>query len=567
MNSPATENPGAARLFIAERDRQLVAQYTPASPVSDPVEPGPEAAQAAALPAPGMAELRACLSAQGLGDCHIDESAAKEFIQACATAGEFVERPIGERRNAEFSLSLSDDRLSAYLTLIPPQGGEPVGAAALLDAILEQRISFGIKQDVLDQAMQAGRCENLLVAAGEPPVEGVPVRFEVLYPQTVGEVLDQREDMDTAVIRMTDICRLVLVREQDPLMRRHPAQPGKNGTNVCGEVVPAQVVNDEDFGSGLQGAAVDAADPNLLRATQAGQPVLLKNGVSVNPVLYVPAVDLETGSIEFDGTLKVAGDIRTGLHVRVSGDVLVEGTVEAAEIHAGGNVSIQGGIIGRSEGRTAGSFTLPPNTTRIRCQGSLSALFAESADIEVADSIIIEREANHCRLTAGKRVQVGEQGKRGGHLVGGLTQATESVSCVVLGAPSGVATLVQVGLDPYVDEAIGALRRQLQQKAEELERVLQLQRHFKQNPQKATAEVLAKVENTRLQVLADTEALNQQLNDISAQQQIVDQACITVFKTLHFGSVLKIGQQVMTISDDYSAASARLVEGELTLER
>lgn len=572
MSLPTPDtHPGDVRLFIAERDCVLVAQFTPASGDAETGEPAvamDEAAPAAAqLAPPDMAQLRACLSAQGLEACHLDEAAAAEFIRACADAHGFIEQPIGERRHGEFALSLSDDLLAAYLTLLPPQGGQAVGAAAILDALMEQRISHGLKQEVLDAAMQAGQCEQLLIAEGTAPTEGQPVRFEVLYPQTAGEMLAQTMDADTATIKLTDICRLILVRDQEPLMRRHPAIPGESGINVRGEVVLARPVNDEGFAAGLQGVALDPEDANLLRASQAGQPMLLGNGVSVNPVLYVPAVDLETGSIEFDGTLKVAGDIHNGLRVKVSGDVLVEGTVEAAEIHAGGNVEVKGGIIGRSEGHLAGSFTLSPNTARIRCQGSLTALFAESADIEVGDNIYVEREANHCRLTAGKQIQVGEQGKRAGHLVGGLAQASLSVSCVVLGNANGIPTLVQVGLDPYLDESIRNLRHQLQQKAEELERVLQVQRHFQQNQQKATPEMLARLENTRVQILADNEVLNQQLAEKLALQQITDQAHITVHKTLHFGCVLKVGQQMMTVNDDYGAASARLVEGELVLER
>ena len=573
-------HPGDARLFIAERDCVLVAQFNPASaarmaatnaPDSADVEPIGAMEEAVSvtqpLAPPDMAQLRACLSAQGLEACHIDEAAAAEFIRACADAQGFIEARIGERRHGEFALSLSDDLLAAYLTLLPPQGGQAVGVAAILDALMEQRISHGLKQEVLDAAMQAGQCEQLLIAEGTAPSEGQPARFEVLYPQTASEMLAQTLDADTATIKLTDICRLILVRDQEPLMRRHPAIPGQNGVNVRGEVVLAKPVNDEGFAAGLQGVALDPEDANLLRAAQSGQPMLLGNGVSVNPVLYVAAVDLETGSIEFDGTLKVAGDIHNGLHVRVSGDVLVDGTVEAAEIHAGGNVEIKGGIIGRSEGHLAGSFTLPPNTARIRCQGSLTALFAESADIEAGDNIYVEREANHCRLTAGKQIQLGEQGKRGGHLVGGLAQASLSVSCMVLGNVNGTSTLVQVGLDPYLDAAITELRRQQQQKALELERVLQLQRHLQQNPQKATPEMLAKLENTRVQILADNEALNQQLAEKLALQQITDQAHITVHKTLHFGCVLKIGQQTMAVNDDFGAASARLVEGELMLER
>lgn len=151
---------------------------------------------------------------------------------------------------------------------------------------------------------------------------------------------------------------------------------------------------------------------DLLVATLAGQAVVVKRGVRVNPVIDVANVDLETGSIKFEGTLNVAGDIRAGMKVEVTGDVVVKGCIEAAEIIAGGSVSVVGGIIGHSEARAPGAHTLPDNTARIRCGTFFRALFAESAHIEANETIIIDREANHCELMAGKDILVGKLGAR-----------------------------------------------------------------------------------------------------------------------------------------------------------
>ena len=63
--------------------------------------------------------------------------------------------------------------------------------------------------------------------------------------------------------------------------------------------------------------------------------------MQVNPVVEVDAVDLTTGNINFEGSLQVRGDISATMEVRVTGDVVVNGTMEAALVEAGGNVTVR----------------------------------------------------------------------------------------------------------------------------------------------------------------------------------------------------------------------------------
>lgn len=512
---------------------------------------------------PDEVAVRALLEAQGYARCRINEQALQGFVRDCRDAQEVVEKVIGQRLDGEFKLTLAADLMTAWLTLHPPQGGRSV-AAQVPDALREQGVVFGRQEEALKAALLAGRCEELVVACGLPPVEGQPVRFERLFAE---EVQGLAED-DQARISLTAISRLLLVRVGDLLMRRHPPIPGRNGTNIRGELIPAKPLPDEGFAENLDGAAPAESDANLLVAIKPGQPMVVDRGVVINSVLNVEQVGLETGSIEFEGTLNVAGDIRAGLCVKVSGDVIVNGMVEAAEIHAGGNVSIKGGVIGRSEGARAGVRSLPENTARIHCAGEFSALFAEHAHVEAGSSIFIAREASHCELIAGKDIIIGKLGARGGVLLGGLSQATERFECTVLGTATGVPTWVQVGLDPYLDEVLLGKRRDAQKKTEELDQLLLLQRHLQLHPEKDRGGLGEKTENTRILLLTKLEELQAEVAALEAQQETVEQACIVVRKNLYFGSVLRIGRQVHQVNDDYGATVARLDEnGDILLER
>ena len=515
---------------------------------------------------PDFATIRRRLVADGYGEYFLDEQALADFVRCCGEAAQLVERVIGQRRDGEFQVTVTDDLMAAHLTLIPPQGGKSAGPR-VSDALRDAGIVYGIQQDALDAALAAGHCEHLLIAKGDPPQDGVATGFESVFAGQAETEAEAEAAIDEhAVIKLTDLSRLLLVHPHDPLMRRHPPVPGKSGINIRNEEVLPNPLDDEPFAAGLQGAAPDPQDPDLLVATLAGQPVVVGNGVKVNPVLDVANVDLETGNISFEGTLNVAGDIRSGMRVNVTGDVMVKGTVEAAAITSGGNVVVGGGIIGRTEGRAGAFQALPADTARIRCSGTLQALFAENAHLEAGDSILMGREASHCELMARKGIFIGKPGAKGGHLVGGTAQATERVECAVLGSAAGGKTRVKVGVDPYLDEVILGKRQLVKNKIADLDRVLLLQQYLKQNPHKDQGGIGEKTANTRLQLLGEIAALNGELDRLGAQQETVEQARVKVHKAIYFGSEIHFGRKVLQVQDDLGAATVRLQDGEIVID-
>lgn len=312
--------------------------------------------------APDMTALRQVLHDRGFASYYLDEAAMAQFVQACAEAKGLLTVCIGERRNAAYSLEFSDDQMSAFLTLIPAQGGEPIGLA-VEEGLRQQGVTIGLLHQVIDAAIASGSCQKLLIAKGEAAQQGHVGRFEKLFDLSHKKA--QPVD-DRAMIKFIDLSHLLIVHAGDALMRRIPPVPGINGLNVKGEVVLAKPIPDMPFGLPLMGAEPDQNDFDLLIATHAGQPVVVENGAIVNPVIKVPNVDLSTGNIHFEGTIHVAGDIKSGMRVEVTGDVIVDGMVETAEIIAGGNVAVKGGVIGRAE-KKQGSHALSESTTRIRC--------------------------------------------------------------------------------------------------------------------------------------------------------------------------------------------------------
>ncbi|NUT16243.1 MAG: DUF342 domain-containing protein, partial [Cupriavidus sp.] len=340
------------RLELAEPGEQVHARYTP--------QPG-------RLP-PDLATLQQCLEGLGWSGARLDARAVAQFLAQCQRAEHEIDATIGALIDGAFELDISADGLAVRLTLMPPEGGRPVSADEIRRVVAERGVVAPIQALALDAALAEGRCELRTIAAGIAPRQGEPARFiNLLEPRKPAH-----GDDDAGKVDLRELGNLLLVSPGTPLMRRIAAVPGHAGVDVFGKPIAADAVDDPPFAEGLTGAAADPDDPGLLRAVIAGAPVVGVYGISVSPVVQVESVDLHSGNVAFDGTLRVSGDIRTGMSVNVSGDVVVEGTIEAASVEAGGNVIVKGGIIGKSESAHAEGGI---SRASVRCKGAVKARF------------------------------------------------------------------------------------------------------------------------------------------------------------------------------------------------
>lgn len=514
------------------------------------------------LPTPGgpgldSAMLREALGAQGYGEFHFGDKALDGFIVKAREAQAPLSLPIGKRLDAELKIVATDNLMTAFMTLTPAKGGKALLLEDILAALQQQGFTFGIAQDAIEAALARGHCERLPIAHGVPPVPGCAAHFKNMLEEREKHLFEADEN---AVVLYRDLSHLLLVKQGDLLLRRIPPLPGRDGTNIKGQVVSAPALPEIQFADKNQGAVLDPEDANLLVAACAGQPVITRNGALVNSTLEVGDLDLATGNIEFDGTIRIKGDVKAGMRLKASGDVIVLGTVESAHISAGGNVAVKGGIIGRPNSQ-AGGVGLPADTAHIECGGSLQAVFLENARVKAADSIRIDFYARQCELFARNEIVVGKRGVKNSHLAGGVTQATLLVKALNLGTPNGLKTLVQVGSDPYLIQELAEKEVVFKRKLAELDQVQKLIAHFKQNPQKAAGGVGEKIEATRKQVASAIFILIEEKNELTAKLGLTQQARVEVGEALYDGVEIRIGKQVGRVRERHGACAARLAEG------
>ena len=508
----------------------------------------------------GIAQAAAAPEAQG-GQHAQDGSAAALADELASEAGfggpgdlagaagqagyAVVDEAIGAVHDGAFDLEVQADNMSVLAFLRPPVGGRPVTVDDVRAALAERGVVQGIDLAALDAALARGAADPVQVAGGTPPTAPQPTRF-VSELDALRQQASQADD--NARVDFRELGNLVLVNPGQVLMRRIPAVPGTAGTDVFGRPIEPAAVEDQPFASGLAGVAPDENDPNVLRAAIAGAPALVPCGVNVSPVVEVEAVDIATGNVNFDGTLRVRGDVKTGMQVKVTGDVVVGGTVEAARIEAGGSITITGGVIGAIEG---GLSAGEDRQAHLACGGTVQARFINNAFISAGQDVQVEREIMQSEVLAGGSIQAGPPGSMQGSISGGRCRALHLIRAGTLGSAGGIPTFLQAGLNPHANAQKAAMEQDRRRLAEERHKLEQLLAFLKANPQKAALNNLGeRTLRTHAKVLADLADLDAREAQLAAELEQTDGATIEAAKRLCSGVTLQIGHRSMEIIDE-----------------
>lgn len=385
------------------RDAALWAQVTPV---------------AERLP-PGRAALQDALDAAGLGVWSLDDDVLDRLVARCAEGFEAGELMLAAARPGRFTLEIAPDGLQAWVDVVPPCGGEPLASETILLVLGEAGVTHGLDAAAIEQACRARQRGRFVVARGEPAVDGEPSRFELL----VAEARDRTPQVnERGLIDFREQGAIPTVEAEQALMRRIPATRGIPGRNVRGETLEPTPGHNAPFAERLVGAYVAPDDANLLRAVFSGQPVCLPDGVSVEHVLRVRNVNLASGNISFDGTVQVEGEVMPDMKIRATGDVIVGGLIDGADVEAGGDVRVAGGIIAKA---------------RVVAGGAIAARFAESALLAAGTNIVIEDSALQSELQANNQIHIGTKATQRGRLAGGSARAMMLIRTPLLGSNKG----------------------------------------------------------------------------------------------------------------------------------
>ncbi|MGZ5011822.1 MAG: DUF342 domain-containing protein, partial [Methylobacter sp.] len=468
---------------------------------------------------------------------------------------------IGERRDGEFIIKVSEDKMTAWLTMTPAYGGTPVTFDQIRQALREKGIVSGlITAAEIESLLKEGHATDYTIAQGLPPVPGLDTQFHSLLP----EMQEKRPQINgRGIADFRNLGNLILVREGEPLMRRTLPTEGKKGKNIQGKVLTPKPSHNTPFSSEITGAMFDPDDSNLLRASIVGQPLLVPNGVMVSPTITVPQVDISSGNLSFDGTINILGDVMEGMKVYALNDIFVGGTVEAAEMEAGGNISIKGGVIGRSEPGGGPATSMPG---KISCKGSVSARFAKYVTIAAGTSIVIEEYSMNSQLAAMNQILVGKPGGKKGLIIGGTARAMMLVQAASIGSSAGVKTYIQTGLNPLTQERLNAIEREIEANEKNQDDIKKIIAFVENNPEKDKNGLLDKAQRTLDKLTTELALLQADLGSLLADMSFAEYAKIVVEQGIYNGVEIRIGDKNWKTKEERGKTVFRLIDKKISFE-
>ncbi len=360
--------------------------------------------------------------------------------------GREIRYQILERRDAQITIEIDKDEMSASAEISTALGGKHLTAKAILHSAQKSGVTKGFSKEELvklaQQAAkeQAGSIVKGEIAHGKEPINGKDGKIKPLVESAQDRILKPKEREDGSV-DMRDLGDIICVKIGDPLAKKIPPTEGIRGFSVTGTPLEPTPGADIEMKVG-EGTVLSPKNNNILVSTRVGLPRIIENGMEVDEVYKIKNVDVSTGHIEFEGSIIIDGDVCEGMKVIASGDITIGGFVESAYLQAGGDITIGSGIIGKKqdvEDLKAADIVMSVN---IKAQGSVYAKYCQYAEIS-CQNLRIENQMMHSIIYVKERLWLGSEDKANGKLIAGFISAGTSVHAGTVGATAGSTTIVQ----------------------------------------------------------------------------------------------------------------------------
>lgn len=383
--------------------------------------------------------LQSYLKLKGYGDFFECSSAMHEFI-SLVNEGQGGAKVIACRRDAELIWKMQPDKMAVYLTTKASFGGRKITYEWLMDELTTRKIDKTcIEHDLFDFVINSSEVKDVCIAKGTAPVAGLDSQFEVLVEDSRSLLQSYSAEEQVDFHKVQDF---IVVEKGTVLMRRLPPTEGKSGLNVLGESLPNKPGSHIEFNVSGEGSIIDPDNPDQLIADVKGHPIIINNGIKVDPTLRVEVIDLVSGNIDFDGSVEVNGDVTSGFSLHATGDVVIRGMVERAVVTAGRNLTIAGGVAGEDLGRDKNNQ--PILKARIKAGGDIKVKYVNLAYLHCQGDIFINEYVLQSHLISKGGIYLTQPGSKG-CIIGGKILAQTEVIANTIGSVANVPTVIRVG--------------------------------------------------------------------------------------------------------------------------
>mgnify|MGYP002673407032 FL=1 len=435
-------------------------------------------------------------------------------------------------------VQITADGMEAYIMLVTPDDGGEYTVESLQNALDERGVKYGIDELALKELADEKKYGlETLIARGTEAVDGKDGYYDYNFNCNFDKKPLMRPD---GTVDYWSVKSIESVVQDQVIAEYHPCVEGTDGKTVTGKPIPAKRGREQ---LPLKGKGFERRDDNTYVALMSGKIETQNDRVVILPVHELSGnADLSSGNIDFHGDVVIHGSVESGVIVKASGTITVDGIVEACTLEAGKDIILRSGMLGG-------------NKASVKTKGSITAKFFEFTRIECAGDIRADVLMD-CQVQCfGKIIMNGKRGS----IIGGLTHGVRGIEVATLGNDAEKKTAIMAGASPEEYAKLRQLEKTIQElsqgliqieeglrKFEELEKVRGVS--YKDDPRRVT---LLRIKIRDTATLANSKEEAKQLRNLI---ESASGACVTVLRETYPGVVIQIEDTRMLVQNYVKSA-------------
>lgn len=442
---------------------------------------------------------------------------------------------------------LSKDATELNLDAYPHDHmGDDLNARKIAEDIAKIISHPGLDYETIEQALLQSKTQgrvlkDVLLAKGKPPRHGEDGKLRMIAGKTAssGAVrengnIDYRERESHTSVQEGEILAEL-------------SEPGKGvpGTDIFGAEIPARDGKPVRFKAGKDvESASDENGTTVFTASVPGLLVVGKGSISITRVIEIDAdVNIGTGNVHADeGSVLVKGTVTSGSFVSAKEDVIVKAVVENANISAGRDLFVSGGIIMEKD-------------ALIEAGGDVHAKFLRNATIRAGGDVVVKVDIVNSDIQAGGKVIAASER---GSISGGSITCGAGLETLTIGNENAVPTAICLQ-PPDEDPAVERKKRALQERLAQMDRLIgsddttntlllapEEDRLLLQELFKLRSKLLQKIQELDAEMQSAMDDIGDRLGNLRIQAR----------KTIHPGTTIYMANKQLTLNKAVSASKA-----------
>jgi len=453
--------------------------------------------------------------------------------------------------NCIAEVKTAPDMMSAELTLTPAgERGSVPSIGSVRDILGRAGVTFGIDDNTLHQTLsrfQKGNAtapETIAIAQGLPSVKGEDGYIDFCF-NTESSPAPMLNPDGTADYRNINI--VTSVGAGSILARRHPPTEGTPGMDITGRKIAALSGTPAMLPIGSN-TMVPTENPDTLVSTTDGIVRFDGSAVNVSEGYAIPGdVDYSTGNINYEHSVAINGDIKSGFEVKCGGDLQVNGIIEDCDVTVKGNVLCRYGFVGNGKGT-------------IKSGGDVNLVYIKNQTVVSRGNVNIAKESINSNITARKSIKIH------GHnlsVAGGVLAANESITVKTVGNISGVKTTLAIEPEPELVAQMAIFKTSVEQHETN---VAKLTQSIETLPpaKRADKEFVRKLKNAIIAIKQEIQAVEEKMRALNIVMNRFENSFIRIERCAYPGTIFQIGQRQLVLTEILNAGKTlRMIDQEI----